>query len=173
MAEPLFCVGCDRLVCHTPPEGHTLAIACACGATSPILHMENGEIWGPPSSLVRLKSGSFPGEEPPHLEFYLGYSHHPSELRDQLEQELKALGCISQRECPKPGCKGAYLNGVRRLRDRRDRKLADSLEQVCDAMEELQRNIIEKEGSLPPDWPEDAKESTRKLVAMLRGEEEL
>lgn len=173
MSEPLFCVGCGRQVCHVPPAGGVLAISCACGAGSPIMHMENGEIWGLPASLVGFLGGLPPGQEPPHLELYLGYSAYQSELREKLEGELKASGCSSQRECPQPRCKVAYMNGVKRQRDRRDRKLADAMEQFQNAMAELQRVIIEKEGSLPPDWPEEPMVASRKLIAMLRGEEEL
>lgn len=173
MTEPLFCVGCGHQVCHAPPPGGTLAISCACGAGSPIMHMESGEIWGLPASLVGFLGGLPPGQEPPHLEFYLGYSGHQSDLREKLEGELKATGCTSQQECQQPRCKVAYWNGVKRLRDRRDRKLADAMEQFNDAMAELQRTIIEKEGCLPPDWPESPIEASRKLITMLRGEEEL
>ena len=169
----LYCVGCGQAVCHAPREGGTLAIACACGADSPVLHMENGAIWGLPASLVRLQGGLLPGQEPPHLEFYLGYSAHQSELREKLEGELKATGCTSQQECQQPRCRVAYWNGVKRLRDRRDRKLADAMEQFNEAMAELQRVIIEKEGCLPADWPESPIEASQKLIAVLRGEEEL
>ena len=52
--------------------GQVMAISCACGAAAPVLYSDIGNL-APPASLSRLAQ-----QEPPHIEYYLGYSDYES-----------------------------------------------------------------------------------------------
>ena len=112
----MYCIGCGAAVCQME-QGQTMAISCGtCGAGSPILLSEDRTFIAPPASLVFAMNG--PGfayrKEPPHLEYYLGYSAHESDLKSQVTRNLKALGATSQRDCPREDCRQAYTRALER-----------------------------------------------------------
>ena len=98
----LYCVGCGQVVTRTRP-GRVLAIACRCGANGPILHTEDGGVFSPFSLMVAT------GNRPvPHLEYYLGFSDHQSDLKTEITRQLRALGAISYTECSDARCRDGF-----------------------------------------------------------------
>lgn len=117
----LYCVGCGRAVAKSEPN-RTLARACACGANAPILHTEAATVlglintslssgWATPASLLR---GSKIGGPIPHLEYYLGFSDHESDLKTEVTRMLRALGAISYTECSDATCREAFERSKKR-----------------------------------------------------------
>lgn len=102
--ETLYCIGCGRIVAHVSP-GQSLAIACVCGASAPILHTKDNT-WAPPFSLVRATGATIP-----HLEYYLGFSDHESQAKTAVIQMLRAFGSISYKECTEPECRANFERG--------------------------------------------------------------
>lgn len=98
----LYCVGCGRAVCEFKPGRH-LAISCTCGASAPILYTKDGKQWLPPSSLVRAT-----GVRLSHLEYYLGFSYHQSEVKTIVTRMLRALNSFSYTECPDERCRESF-----------------------------------------------------------------
>ncbi len=112
MKETLYCVGCGRAVCEAE-EGQVLAISCICGAGAPILQGTRlSSFWRPASlgSIIRQPARL------PHLEYYLGYSDHVSEMKSEMVAQLREAGSTSQEECTKEGegCQEAYKRGRER-----------------------------------------------------------
>ncbi|MDP3063877.1 MAG: hypothetical protein Q8O40_11810 [Chloroflexota bacterium] len=104
----VYCVGCGGPVCTLRP-GHTVAIACRCGAGSPILYEPTtARVMAMPGSLYRALARK---DTMPHLEYYLGYSDHTSQVKDRITLELQAAGSTSQRDCTKMECQKAYQRG--------------------------------------------------------------
>jgi len=97
----LCCVGCGRRV--SKPAKH-LAISCRCGAMSPFLYLEGlGQVHSFPGSFLVLKINyALSGKNPnmPHIEYFLGRSRHTSPMKADTEASLRAIGCISENECP-------------------------------------------------------------------------
>jgi hypothetical protein len=98
----LYCVGCGQVATRARP-GAVLAVACRCGANGPILYAEDGGA-AVPFSLV-MTTGNAPL---PHLEYYLGFSGHWSELKAEAVRQLRALGAVSYRECLDAQCREAF-----------------------------------------------------------------
>ena len=84
-----------------------MAISCGCGAMAPILVSEDRALTLPSSLVLGMADM---GTEPPHLEYYLGYSAHESEAKTQVEEVLRKLvGCTSQGDCERLECTLAWL----------------------------------------------------------------
>ncbi len=101
------CVGCGRHVIDVTP-GQVLAISCICGAMAPILvneDLRSADHLSFPASLVLAQRA---GKPPAHLEYYLGFSDHTSELKALALTLLQERGSISQAECDEEGCKAAF-----------------------------------------------------------------
>lgn len=97
----LNCLGCGRGLAPYKPK-QVLSISCpGCRAEAPIMECE-GELTSVPASLLRFWHEG--AEEPPHLEYYLGYSDHHSVLKDNVAQTMKNKGCYSQESCEKLKC---------------------------------------------------------------------
>ena len=110
----MYRVGCGAAVCNME-QGQTMAISCGtCGAGSPVLVSEDRTTIAPPASLVLAINGPPSGKEPPHLEYYLGYSDHASDLKSQIKAHLEARGSRSQRDCQQQACLRAYHRAVER-----------------------------------------------------------
>lgn len=106
--SPLYHVGCGRFVISFDPEA-TIAIACICGAGSPILVPDLEDLDGGtsviPGSLIR---GVLIGEEePPHLEYYLGYSDFNCPAKEAWRKVLVSLKGISAFDCYQDRCRGS------------------------------------------------------------------
>jgi hypothetical protein len=102
-----FCVGCGRHVIDMTP-GQVLAISCICGAMAPILvndDLRAADHLSFPASLVLAQRA---GKPPAHLEYYLGFSDHESEMKALALAMLQERGSISQSECDEEGCKAAF-----------------------------------------------------------------
>ena len=80
------CLSCGKALCQMEP-GQAMAIAGRCGAMPPVLFSDTGSLAPPASLILRLAS-----HDPPHLEYYLGYSDHQSEAKDQLIDLLVSHG---------------------------------------------------------------------------------
>jgi len=91
------CLGCGNHVCNME-RGQVMAIACGAGA--PVLVSDIGSV-APPASLGRL---GYQEKEPPHIEYYLGYSDHESEVKDHFIDLLVSYSATWQRDCPKDEC---------------------------------------------------------------------
>jgi hypothetical protein len=107
------CVGCGRHVIDVTP-GQVLAISCTCGAMAPILvndDLRAASHLSFPASLVLAQRA---GKPPAHLEYYLGFSDHESELKALALALLQERGSISQAECEEEGCKAAWERSKRR-----------------------------------------------------------
>lgn len=107
----MSCLGCDQVVCNMEP-GELMAIACSCGAAAPILRSHTGQ-WAAPASLALMR-----GNEPPHLEYYLGYSDHESEGKSVYIDLLLGMGATWQVDCPEEECQ----RDIERHRDREERR---------------------------------------------------
>lgn len=103
----LYCLGCGGPVCRARP-GDVLAISCRCGAYAPVLLTADNQVaWTPASLQVALvRRGSTC-----HLEYWLGYSDNDSPGKRELVTVLRAMGIISQAECPESKCQEAYRRG--------------------------------------------------------------
>ena len=101
MADMLYCVGCGKAVAEYVPE-QTLAISCRCGADSPILAREDGGMYGLPFSLVHAE---LEGQTKGHLERYLGFSDHESDLKTEWRQSLIKRDYTPMEECPDEQCR--------------------------------------------------------------------
>lgn len=95
------CLGCDGNVCYMKP-GQAMAIACRCGAGAPILFSDSGPV-APPASLIL----NLARRDPPHIEYYLGYSDHESAAKDVAIDLLVSYGATWQRDCSEEGCQRA------------------------------------------------------------------
>ena len=124
-AKTYFCVGCGNPVISIEP-GAMIAISCYCGALAPIL-FRGLDLPMIPSSLVFL---IYEKREPPHLEYYLGYSDHKSGMKEQMAQELKVLGCTSQEGCEKDRCQERYKKERERLESRGHRQVESSDDKI-------------------------------------------
>lgn len=110
----MCCIGCGAAVCDME-RGQTMAISCGtCGAGSPVLVSEDRTFIAPPASLVLALNGPASGKELPHLEYYLGYSDHESDLKAQIKANLEALGSSTQKDCPREECRRAYSRALKR-----------------------------------------------------------
>ena len=115
MTTPLYHVGCgQQLFTLEQAEHSTMAMACSCGALSPImvtaldedeLAMAATPVW--PSSLVQIFEAKLKGEtndELPHLEYYLGFSELSFPAKEDWKKTLRELGLTPMSECSEAGC---------------------------------------------------------------------
>lgn len=127
MGTRLHCLGCGNFVVESEP-GMTLAIACRCGADSPILVTETGSLFSTPGSLlhfVAIEGGKAVARPEPrplpvamgHVERYLGYSAHASEGKTALHRMLIKVGLTPMEQCDEQRCKGDYARKRREVVD--------------------------------------------------------
>jgi len=105
----LRCIGCDQVLVNNY-RGQVMGISCACGADAPILYCCENAGAAIPSSLG-IATGNRP---PPHLEYYLGFSDHRSDLKTLTAQALRALGSISYTECADAKCNDGFARTLER-----------------------------------------------------------
>lgn len=113
MGTRLHCLGCGNFVIEAEP-GMTLAIACRCGAESPILVTETESLVSIPGSLTKI--AEIQGQKA-HIERYLGYSDHTSDAKNTLRQVLLAVGLTPMEECGSGRCKDDYARKRREVID--------------------------------------------------------
>ena len=106
--RPLFHVGCGNFLFTEEQLRQAkggMALACSCGAMSPLvvkyLEDASGALAALPASLALRKDG----EQPPHLEFYLGFSDFNCPAKTAVEQYLRELGSIAFAECEEERCR--------------------------------------------------------------------
>lgn len=117
MATQLYHVGCGQPLFTTEQlKQGTLALACRCGASSPIAVPDLRQPAPPdtpsiPASLIRLLAGV---GDPPHLEAYLGFTNFECPAQTFWSDRLRALGCVSMANCTEERCRVSYAH--RRLK---------------------------------------------------------
>ena len=108
---PMYHIGCGRRLYDYEP-GQVMALACDCGANSPItgsdLNDSQGSCIGLPASLARILAEDAPAYDKekarPHIEVYLGFSTFTSPAKDAWETALRQLGCTPTAECTERCC---------------------------------------------------------------------
>ena len=106
----LSCIGCGSYVIEAHP-GQTIAIACRCGASAPILVNEaTGSMWPPLSLVKQMKELKVTA----HIEYYLGYSDHESRLKIDTVEVLRRYGATLQEHCDEEWCRHAVVRGKER-----------------------------------------------------------
>ena len=101
------CVGCGRRLYDVQEDGPPtiMMISCSCNAYAPITVSEDEKRTALPASLGKRALEKL---EPLHIEYYLGYSDHTSELKDTALAMLRRLGCTSQADCDEAKCEEEY-----------------------------------------------------------------
>ena len=113
----LYHVGCGKpLFTAEQLQQGTLALACRCGAASPIVAPVLSDPapapFSLPASLVRLLQGR---GEPPHLEAYLGFTNFGCPAKTYWSDRLKAQGSVSMANCTEERCRIGYARARLRL----------------------------------------------------------
>lgn len=108
--QQLYHVGCGRcLFTREDVRRGTMALACTCGANSPIVVPDLDDPNPPsdvlPASLVWTLQRC---RIPPHLEYYLGFSDFTCPAKEAWERFLREYGSISFAECPEERCRNLY-----------------------------------------------------------------
>jgi len=123
--QQLYHVGCGRALFTTEQLNQgTLAIACPCGASSPIVVPDIKEAKAAPRSIpgslyrllvaVGVNQGAAP-DEIPHLEYYLGFTNFECAAKTYWRDYLTALGSVSMAVCPEERCRTSYAHQRLRL----------------------------------------------------------
>ena len=103
MNENYHCVGCGRDIGWNG-EG-IFCYTCPCGAT--LFAKKNHQFAFPASLIIALHEG----RELPHIDYYLGFSNHVSEEKEEAYKFLREHGAIWSWECPQ--CKPRFLERKR------------------------------------------------------------
>lgn len=125
MAKQLYHVGCGKpLFTAEQLQQGTLALACSCGADSPIVAPDLKE--SPPArvsipgSLYRLLGSvvanqGAPPAAIPHLEYYLGFTNFECAAKTYWRDFLTSVGSVSMALCDEERCRTSYAHHRLRL----------------------------------------------------------
>ncbi len=101
----LYHVGCGAaLFTKEALASGVMAMSCRCGAIAPLVVEDlddGGSLAAVPYSLAALRGGM----EPPHLEYYLGFSDFACPAKDAWERALRVAGMVSFGECEQAKCR--------------------------------------------------------------------
>jgi len=112
----LYHVGCGRPLFKLS-QAAGMALACACGALSPIvvadLEDDGTEALALPSSLLGIRKEM---KDKPHLEYYLGFSDFDCPAKRAWQARLREdWGLVSFSECPQKRCREEPERVARRM----------------------------------------------------------